>query len=213
MSVSTAHSPLQAPKHDLHGTCDEGWFRHICCPTKAMPKNCKWNGAPERSAFGCGGSCSNTQFQLNTDDFIDEKGVGDCYSGHRSLCCDSTQVLDQCYWTGCQGPMLPYVDPAKCDHPDDDYVAFRFDQDNGEFCSDAFGSPLTDRFKRGYCCPKGKGYAKCNWSNDPLPSGSYGDPEVACQPQPCGKGQTKGEWIFGPSLVVLQRVLSEEHPL
>ena len=42
---------------------------------KLCPKTVNGNGAPERSAFGCGGSCSNTQFQLNTDDFIDDKGV------------------------------------------------------------------------------------------------------------------------------------------
>ncbi|KAL8706621.1 MAG: hypothetical protein Q9201_000368 [Fulgogasparrea decipioides] len=208
MSVSTAHSPLQAPDHDLHGTCDEGWFRHICCPTKAMPKNCKWNGAPKRSEFGCSGSCSKTQFQLNTDDYIDAKGVGDCYSGHRSLCCDSTEVLDRCYWTDCQGPLNLY-DPAECNNSDDEYMTFRFDQDNGAFCSDAYvssvdgsvGSPLTDRFKRGFCCPKGKGYEKCNWSNDPRESGAYGNPEVACQPHPCGKGQTEvysSDWPVDP---------------
>ncbi|KAL8729755.1 MAG: hypothetical protein Q9181_004891 [Wetmoreana brouardii] len=204
MSVSTAHSPLQAPKHDLHGTCDEGWFRYICCPTKAMPKNCKWNGAPERSAFGCSGSCSKTQILLNTDDYVDDKGVGSCYSGHRSLCCDSTEVLDRCYWTGCQGPLNP-ADPAKCDHPDDEYQTSRFDQDNGSPCSDAYvspvdgavGSPLVDRFKRGFCCPKGKGYKKCNWSNDPQVSEADGvpfltyDPALVCQPQPCGKRQTE----------------------
>ncbi|KAL8782914.1 MAG: hypothetical protein Q9213_005026, partial [Squamulea squamosa] len=127
MSVSTAHTPLQAPGHDLHGTCDEG-------------------------------------------------------------------------------PLNLY-DPASCDHPDDVYQTFRFDQDNGAFCSDAYvspvdgavGSPLTDRFKRGYCCPKGKGYDKCNWSNDPIDgSGNYGDPETACQPHQCGKGQTQVTIALAP---------------
>jgi GH18 family chitinase len=36
MSVATAHAPLQAPGHDLHGTCAKGWYRHVCCPSNAM---------------------------------------------------------------------------------------------------------------------------------------------------------------------------------
>lgn len=201
-AVSTAHSPVQAAGHDLHGTCDEGWFRYICCPTKAFPKNCKWNGAPVRSEFGCSGSCSNTQFLLNTDNYVDDKGVGDCYTGTRDLCCDSTSALDQCYWTNCQGPLLPQ-DPAKCDHADDEYQTSRYDQDNGDFCSAAYvsavdgsvGSPFTDRFKRGFCCPKGKGFKKCNWSNNPQFSNgqiaTYGNTSQFCEPQPCDQGQTQ----------------------
>lgn len=202
MSVSTAHAPLQAPNHDLHGTCDEGWFRYICCPKKAMPKNCKWNGAPVRSEFGCSGSCSKTQFLLNTDTYVDDKGVGDCFFGTRDLCCDSTQVLEQCYWTGCQGPLLPET-PAACDHPDDEYSeTSRYDQDSGNFCSAAYvspvsgavGSPLTDRFKRGFCCPKNKRYKDCDWDNNPQPKDGeilqYGDQSIFCQPQSCGKGTT-----------------------
>ncbi|KAL8913518.1 MAG: hypothetical protein Q9171_001706 [Xanthocarpia ochracea] len=142
MSVSTAHSPLQAPGRDLNGRCDEGWYRHICCPTKAMPKNCKWDGAPERNVFGCSGSCSETQFSLNTDDYIDAKGTGECYTGRRSLCCDSTEVFNKCYWTDCQGPLNLY-DPADCFNPDYTYQTFRFDQDNGAFCSDAYVSSVV----------------------------------------------------------------------
>ncbi|KAL9599868.1 MAG: hypothetical protein Q9219_003562 [cf. Caloplaca sp. 3 TL-2023] len=202
MSVSTAHSPLQAQGHDLHGTCDEGWFRYICCPKNAMPKNCKWNGAPERSAFGCSGSCSKTQFLLNTDTYVDDKGVGDCYSGTRNLCCDSAERLDACYWTGCKGPYNP-LDPAPCDHPDDEFQTFRYDDDNGDFCSASYvspvdgsvGSPFTDRFKRAFCCPKGKGFKSCNWSNDPKKDPNtpvaFNDQSTLCEPQPCKKGQTE----------------------
>ena len=192
--TSTAHAPLQAPNHDLHGTCDEGWFRYICCPKKAMPKNCKWNGAPVRSEFGCSGSCSKTQFLLNTDTYVDDKGEGIASFGTRDLCCDSTQVLEQCYWTGCQGPLLPET-PAACDHPDDEYSeTSRYDQDNGNFCSAAYGSPLTDRFKRGFCCSKNKRYKDCYWDNNYHPKDGeivqYGDQSIFCQPQSCGKGTT-----------------------
>ncbi|KAL8852651.1 MAG: hypothetical protein Q9221_002411 [Calogaya cf. arnoldii] len=158
-----------------------------------MPKNCKWNGAPERSAFGCSGSCSKTQFLLNTDDYVDDKGVGECYYGRRNLCCDSTEVFDSCYWTTCRGPLLP-LDPAECDRPDDEYMTSRFDDTNGDFCSASFNSPLTDRFKRGFCCPKGKGHKKCNWSNDPLPVNGlklFPGQEQICRPQSCAKGQTE----------------------
>lgn len=41
ISISTAHSPLQAPGHDFYGQCAEGWHRHICCPEDNAPKNCK----------------------------------------------------------------------------------------------------------------------------------------------------------------------------
>ncbi|KAL8855567.1 MAG: hypothetical protein Q9178_007797 [Gyalolechia marmorata] len=62
----------------------------------------------------------------------------------------------------------------------------------------SLGSPLTDRFKRGFCCPKAEVYEKCNWSNDPPDSGAYGDPEVACQPSPCNKGQTQVTKALAP---------------
>ncbi|KAL8942162.1 MAG: hypothetical protein Q9216_001809 [Gyalolechia sp. 2 TL-2023] len=195
-SVSTAHSPLQAPGHDLFGTCEEGWFRHICCPTKSMPKNCKWNGAPEQSEFGCSGSCSQTQFLLNTDDYFDDKGKGDCYTGTRKLCCDSTEALNQCYWTKCQGPLLPET-PAECNHPDDEYQTFRHDQDNGNLCSANYvtGSLPKDRFKRAFCCPKGKGFKQCNWSNNPRYENGQvfqvSDKPLICLPQPCEKDQTQ----------------------
>ena len=202
MDVSTAHAPKQAQGYELHGTCDEGWFRKICCPAKAMPENCKWIGAPEQSEFGCYGGCSKTQFRLNTDPFTDDKGKGQCFTGERNLCCDSTQALDGCYWTGCKGP-YNRLEPPECDHPDDVYQTFRYEDENGYFCSDSYvspldgsvGSPLTDRFKQGFCCPKGKGFNQCNWSNDP-PFGPdefvpYGDLETLCQPKPCQKGQTQ----------------------
>lgn len=202
-SVSTAHSPLQASGHELFGVCDEGWYRHICCPTKSMPKNCKWNGAPIRSAFGCTGKCGDNQFLLNTDDYLDDKGKGSCFTGTRDLCCDSTEIIDDCFWTDCQGPLDPST-TASCGTGDFEYQTYRFDQDNGDWCSSAYvssvdgsiGSPLHDRFKRAFCCPKGKGFRQCNWSNDPKaqnqPNGilQY-DPDLYCKPQPCAKTQTQ----------------------
>jgi hypothetical protein len=73
-SVSTAHSPLQAPGKKISGDCSRGWYRHICCPTKAMPKNCRWNGAPERNVIGCSGKCGDNQFKLNSDKSLTAEG-------------------------------------------------------------------------------------------------------------------------------------------
>jgi hypothetical protein len=140
-----------------------------CCPTKEMPKNCQWNGAPVRSELGCSGKCGGNQFTLNSDTFTDDKGNGQCYTGTRTLCCDSTEVLTDCFWTSCQGP-LALGDPPSC--PDGSvYQTYRYDLDNGDWCSTTYvspidgsvGSPLHRPFTRAFCCPKGHGFSNCNW--------------------------------------------------
>ncbi|KAI7241261.1 glycoside hydrolase family 18 protein [Hortaea werneckii] len=179
ISISTAHSPLQAPGHDFHGQCSEGWYRHICCPEDNAPKNCEWNGAPERNSFGCTGKCGDNQFSLNIDP---------------NLCCDSAANLEKCYWTGCQGP----ISINRGDYPvcpgDADYQTFRYDQDNGDWCSATYdggsGSNVHRSFGRAFCCPKGKGYQKCHWSNEPQNTFS-GDLEEVCNPQQCSSKETQ----------------------
>lgn len=37
-SVATAHNPLQKNAQPRHGDCARGWYRHICCPKKSMPR-------------------------------------------------------------------------------------------------------------------------------------------------------------------------------
>lgn len=202
LSVATAHSPLQAPGQNLHGVCSDGWYRHICCPTNAVPKNCAWHGAPIRSQSGCSGKCGSNQFVLNTDTYIDAKGQGSCYTGTRDLCCDSTQIIDDCFWTACQGPLAEATQPS-CPS-DSDYQTYRYDQDNGDWCSSTYispldgsiGSPLHDPFKRAFCCPKGKGFRNCNWSNNPRTQDQSGgvvvsDPTLFCEPQACANTQTQ----------------------
>ncbi|KAK0717316.1 hypothetical protein B0T26DRAFT_675641 [Lasiosphaeria miniovina] len=103
------------PGFYVGGTCPEGSFRYICCPTFSMPKNCQWNGAPIRSEVGCSGFCGADQFQLNIDTYVDATAdEGPCYDGHRSLCCDNTEILNQCPWTGCRvrQSICPHVPPA-----------------------------------------------------------------------------------------------------
>lgn len=75
-SMSTAHNPIQAPGRKIKGECSKGWYRHICCPTKNQPKNCRWNGAPERNVIGCSGRCGEGQFKLNSDTFLNADGRG-----------------------------------------------------------------------------------------------------------------------------------------
>lgn len=64
-SAALGHDLRSMHKETLWAkSCYKGEYHHICCPTKAMLKNCEWIGAPERSAFGCDGKCGKSQFEL-----------------------------------------------------------------------------------------------------------------------------------------------------
>ncbi|KAF7176523.1 hypothetical protein CNMCM7691_002841 [Aspergillus felis] len=159
--VDMAHSPIQKNgDFSMHGECSENWWRYICCPTKAMPQNCEWVGAPERSAFGCDRGCGASQFELNYDTYTDAKGHGNCYSGARSLCCDSTEILNKCHWTGCDiNPM-----GSLCGS-DEDSIGIRFDDDKGGLCSTSQMGPHPDRRQyREFCCPKKDEFVNCEWA-------------------------------------------------
>ncbi|KAJ6151670.1 hypothetical protein N7470_006798 [Penicillium chermesinum] len=201
-SVSTAHAPLQkAGTVGLIGQCSEGWYRHVCCPNKQMPSNCQWNGEPVRSEVGCSGKCGDSQFELATDTFTDALGEGQCFQGHRSLCCDSTELLHQCYWSGCEGPLMPYQSIGELGTPGckDGYesVASRFDTDDGGWCSREFSSDLHDRFKRGLCCPKSKKFDNCRWTTQDAVSTLD---DATCQPRQCKKTQTKISEAYEPMI-------------
>jgi chitinase len=197
-SITTAHNPLQAPGHERHGDCAEGWYRHVCCPKKALPQNCEWTGAPERSSFGCNGQCGEHQFQLNQDTALDAKGEGSCFTGHRSLCCDSTAAIYSCKWTECQGPFTETELPS-C--PDDQtYMTYRLDKPNGKpWCSDTFvnvdgfhGWPPHYTMKSALCCPKARTPRGCSWTNDNFdmsdPDTSSNAWDLVCKPQECPSG-------------------------
>ncbi|KAJ6024672.1 hypothetical protein N7540_005469 [Penicillium herquei] len=92
-SVATAHAPQQKLGYWIGETCRSGTYRHICCPTNAMPTNCEWTGAPVRSEVGCNGKCGSDQFQLNIDSYVDAFGEEPCYQGDRALCCDSAATI------------------------------------------------------------------------------------------------------------------------
>ncbi|KAL5040855.1 hypothetical protein BDW71DRAFT_212703 [Aspergillus fruticulosus] len=208
-SVSTAHAPLQmAGTYGLIGQCDAGWYRHICCPNNQIPSNCEWNGEPIRSEIGCSGQCGDNQFELSTDTFADALGNKQCFQGHRSLCCDSTELLNQCFWSGCQGPLFPTqpIGELGTDGCPDGYesVASRYDTDDGGWCSLEFNSNLHDRFKQGLCCPKSKGFNNCEWTTEDLNPNEAGetvlfDSSRACLPRQCKKTQTKLSEAYEPA--------------
>ncbi|KAL4805719.1 hypothetical protein BDV18DRAFT_160604 [Aspergillus unguis] len=208
-SVSTAHAPLQMTgEYGLVGQCSTGWYRHICCPNNQMPTNCEWNGEPIRSSIGCTGKCGSNQFELSTDTYLDAEGEGECFQGHRSLCCDSTELLNQCFWSGCQGPLNPTqpireIDTEGCPSGYES-VASRFDTNNGGWCSNEFNSNLHDRFKQGLYCPKSKGFNRCQWTTSDLNGAdnsetSVYDPSKACQPRQYKKTQTKLSKAWEPA--------------
>lgn len=197
-SVSTAHAPEQAIGKTLQGDCSEGWYRHICCPTSSMPQNCQWVGAPVRSEIGCRGMCGDTQFPLNIDTYVDPLGAGLCYQGKRSLCCDSTELIYECFWTACQGPIST---SPECPSGST-LTTYRYDDDNGQYCSESEdNSALAFRFMRAFCCPTADAPSNCSWSNDPnTPSNQIvpWDPQAACQPQLCDPTQIQYTTALDP---------------
>ncbi|ETS82826.1 hypothetical protein PFICI_04702 [Pestalotiopsis fici W106-1] len=182
-SVSTAHSPVQQVGRDIKGACSKGWYRHICCPTNAMPKNCEWNGAPVRSVLGCSGQCGSNQYQLNSDTYSDADGDSLCYSGKRTLCCDSAEILTQCSWTGCQGPT---IDDPVC--PDGStLVTSRYDDGNGKLCSVSMGDAVGvyHSFVQGFCCPNDDVPSNCSWTFTANSRSSVNINEIECNPSSC----------------------------
>jgi hypothetical protein len=175
--------------------CPEGSWHQICCPSKAMPKNCEWIGAPERSAFGCNGGCGKTQLELNQDLSVDQYGKADCVSGHRSLCCDSTLILQKCHWTDCDWE--PESNENGLCGDDEKQVAIRYDEDDGTTmckCQTGMGNggsqgPTTHQYFRSFCCPKDDAYEKCSWSNDP----SYFKGKYNSHVFPCHTEQSQSE--------------------
>lgn len=104
-----------------------------------MPVGCEWNGAPERSAIGCTGSCSEGYYELNSDTFVDYEGTEPCYQGSMKLCCQSTKIIDDCYWTDCDGPFDSLESPdCKSGF---DKITYRHDKpDDDGLCREIYGN-------------------------------------------------------------------------
>ena len=204
-SVSTAHNPYQKMPHKLSGDCAKGWYRNICCPKTSLPKSCEWNGEPVRSVIGCTGHCGKGTFELNQDTAVDAKGEKMCYQGTRKLCCQSTKLLDDCFWAPCQGPLQWQTDEPPTCPSDSDFVAWRYNKPDGTgLCREEYvspvtgtkGSPLTKPFRSALCCPKGRGFSNCNWSNHPT-SGIF-NADALCMPSPCQQNQVQVSTALDP---------------
>lgn len=191
-SVATAHAPLQKAGLYITDTCAKGTYRHICCPTNALPKNCQWNGAPVRSEIGRTGVCGSNQFRLNIDTYIDADGDSPCYQGERSLCCDNTEVLDQCFWTPCQGPS-PDRTPPTCPSRST-YMTLRYDNGHGQTCASENGGGTIYYWAQAYCCPTNDVPQNCSWPFESLPdtSNNY------CYPPSCDSTQVQYTTALDP---------------
>jgi chitinase len=82
-SVGVANNPdhIGPPVFMGDATCKQGEYKHICCPTKQMPKNCEWSQSnPSRSLFAsCNSTCGSDQFTLTQDSAYDTRGDQPCF--------------------------------------------------------------------------------------------------------------------------------------
>ncbi|KAJ5717638.1 hypothetical protein N7488_003284 [Penicillium malachiteum] len=184
-SVSTAHAPVHAPGYEINGTCAKDWYRHICCPTKSMPTGCEWTD--------CGTSVcnSNTSFSLNTDTYNDADGDKSCgVNKERSLCCDSTGVIDSCYWTSCQYDDQQQAPACPSGYK---YMTERHDDGSGRLCSTKMGSSDPTKYEllyaQAYCCLNTSVPRNCSWT---FSDNEYTyDPKSMCIPEQCPSGKVE----------------------
>lgn len=184
-SVSTAHAPIQAPGYEINGTCAKDWYRHICCPTKYMPTGCEWTD--------CGTEVcnSNTTFALNTDTYNNADGDKSCgVNKGRSLCCDSTGVIDACYWTSCQYDDQQQAPTCPSDYT---YMTERHDDGSGGLCSTKMGSSDPTMYQllyaQAYCCLNTSVPTNCSWTFSDNED-TY-DPKSMCVPEQCPSGKVE----------------------
>lgn len=190
-AVSTAHARLQRPDYYISPTCPTGTFRYICCPTVSMPKNCQWNGAPPPGfVSGCSGFCGSDQFQLNINTYIDPMGEEACYFGNRALCCDNTEILNQCMWTACQNGTGELICPSGYK-----VQTSRYDDGNGQLCSVSIGyaTDVFISFQQVYCCPTNDIPQNCSWTFK-----GTGDAELLCNPLICPSTQIQYTTALDP---------------
>lgn len=157
-------------------------------------RDCEWNGAPERNGIGCTGSCGPGKFELNQDTAADASGFRQCNYGTRKLCCQSTKLIDDCNWTGCDGPLFPDESPAcpdgtvkiahRYNRPDRDGMCYETYNDGKGAHPNVFKS-----FKSSLCCPKEHSFGNCNWSNNPPIPVESRHLEQYCLPHACQSNQ------------------------
>ncbi|KAJ5715268.1 uncharacterized protein N7483_012449 [Penicillium malachiteum] len=191
--VDTAHAPQQKLGYWIGDTCKSGTYRHICCPTNAMPTNFEWSGAPIRSEIGCNGKCGSDQFQLNVDSYIDASVEEPCYQGDRALCCDSAETIAQCKWTSCQH-LGSTQDKPTCPSGST-YMTHRYDDGTGSTCASDDDNSLEIIYAQAYCCPTDNLPSNCSWPFDNLP---HTDANI-CYPSACDSTQVQYMTALDPA--------------
>lgn len=133
------------------------------------------------------------------------------YTGARDLRCDSTQIINNCFWTDCQGP-LATTTSSLCTG-DSDYQTYRYDQDNGDWCSSTYDllwtAPSDPDFmissselfvvpkERDSVTATGQITHECRIN----PGGIVvSDLTLFCEPQACAKMQTQVTQALEPPL-------------
>ncbi|EHL01782.1 putative endochitinase [Glarea lozoyensis 74030] len=126
-----------------------------------LPRNCDWEGIPQKDIMGCKRGCGPSQFELTNDAYIDKFGLKECGVGSKS-------ILQKCHWTSC----LFSSGTSNC-AVNEVSVATRYDADDGTNCKSQTGlgnggtqGPMTAQYFRSYCCPKDDPLEDCQWSND-----------------------------------------------
>ncbi|KAJ5918124.1 hypothetical protein N7454_010499 [Penicillium verhagenii] len=135
-------------------------YRLVCCPTDAMPEGCSWTGIVSGSCQGGSATCTNGQYELVGDTYVDRTGSAACVTSTvRSLCCDTNPILEKCSWSSCGD---------SCNSTDYTFAA----------TSPYAGPNLQEAYDKcssgeaSFCCPSEDTYEGCTWygCSDSCPS-------------------------------------------
>ncbi|KAF7505728.1 hypothetical protein GJ744_000494 [Endocarpon pusillum] len=138
--------------------CKNGKSRNYCCPSGREIPKCSWRSG--KYAPFCGGSCDKAEVQVATES-------EDCWTGHKALCCSSTQsdaAIGQCKWEGAapfcgrHGRVGEHYGCDEDDRYEETYDSTGSIGDQWCFC----------RYKS-FCCTKPPPFANCNWSSKDSP--------------------------------------------
>ncbi|KAF2154797.1 glycoside hydrolase family 18 protein [Myriangium duriaei CBS 260.36] len=144
----------------IYTYCPEGQTRPYCCPKGQDVPNCEWRG----TAPFCNGQCDKGQVQVASDG---SAGGWECWTGHKVLCCSSTQsdaAIGQCKWEGAApfcGRHGRVGEHYGCD-----------ESDRYEETFDSLGSGGESYCFSGYkslCCTKPPPFTGCGWTSKEHP--------------------------------------------
>lgn len=124
--------------------CDTG-SRKYCCPTDDVP-TCTWRG----TAPFCNGKCHDGEVEVASD----LSGTGDeCWTGHKVLCCTSTDsdaAAGDCGWHG----TAPFCGTPSCPSGETLLTKDVAGAGGEEYCGTGY---------KGFCCSDPVPYTNCDW--------------------------------------------------